>query len=132
MKRFVLIGLLLILVAGFGFGQTSDQPEVVIKTVPIVRIYSHTYGYQVFYQRASLDIASFYAPTEWFSSAAGIGQIVYGEGAEYPYFTAIWMDGELKTIRLYVQRNTGHITWGLLRGDNITPETFQVAPDFKF
>ena len=116
---------LLALIATAGSAQQAKR-DVYAKTIPIEKIYGHQYGYKIYYFTRDLTLHSFFIPNRWFVRAGGKGQIVWGDAPEYPYFTVFWRDGEFNLIRLYVQKNLGDQTWGMLSGGEEIQEQFNV------
>ena len=97
-----------------------------MRTVPIVKIYSHQLGYKVYYRTARGDVDSFYVPVEWFTTAGGKGSITYGTGPQYPYFSIYWVDKKFNHIKLFLIESQLSDTWGSLKA---APS--EVADQFK-
>lgn len=122
-KRVLMLTLLIfILLAGFAYAQ---QSEYYFKSVPIAKVYLHDLGYRIVYQKADLDFAVFYVPETWFDlpedrNNAPKAELITARNRAYPYFSIFWENGEFSHIRLYLQRDLSHITYGDL--DN--PENF--------
>ena len=121
----VLTVLLTILCGTFLFAEVTSS-EYYPKTMAINRIYPHELGYRVDYIKANRTVGTFYAPNEWFKKAAGYAEIVYGEGAQYPYATFYYKDGKISHFRLYLVSNYNDVSWGVLRGEDYT-EQFNVS-----
>jgi hypothetical protein len=132
MKRAVLILLLIGLVAVSASGQ--QQKDLYTKSAVILKIYTHQLGYKVFYLKEDAEVASFFAPSEWFYGASGRGTIVWGQQYDYPYLTVYWENGEFKYLKLFLRRNMQHETWGVLRADvSAVKDAFDVEePDIEF
>jgi hypothetical protein len=125
----------LLLAPSLLLGQTTQRPEsIVVKTKSIERILGHRLGYRVFYFKGDQRPASFYAPNSWFNVAGGQGEIVFGDGPEYPYFQVFYVDGEIDLVRLFLRRSRSHTSWGMLRGDDdqITPLFDVETPSIAF
>lgn len=116
MKR-VIVTILILFFAGAALltaQQFKDESEYYPKTVPIGRIYPHELGYRIDFIKQDYSIGTIYAPSEWFRSAASIGEIAYGSGPAYPYATFFYKDGEVDHFRLYLIESYGHESWGRL------------------
>jgi len=130
---FILLVALLLGCSVLVFAQ-QQQKDVYVKSVPIVKILSHRLGYKVYYLKQNMDLASFYAPVEWFVGTAGKGKIVWGRKPEYPYFTVVWEDGEFLYIKLYLFENMDHDSWGVFKAaDSQVRDVFDIeAPKLEF
>ena len=119
MKKIVVISLILLMVvAMFAF---AEESTMFVKTMPIIRIYSHRMGFKVLYLKNNFTLGEFYVPLRWFDEAAAKGLLVKGLEAEYPYFSIFWKDGEFHSVKLYVKENLQHATWGTLgREEDVT------------
>jgi hypothetical protein len=124
MKRAVL--LLALFLLGVFYAAAQDQDEsYYAKSVPIVKILSHRDGFKVIYLKSSMEMDSFYVPRAWLK-AGGKGEIIFGTGPSYPFFTVFWRDGEFDFIRLNVDKNTSALTWGTLRYQDVNPAVFDI------
>jgi hypothetical protein len=134
MKK-ALFALLVAVLLGCSVMIFAQQPkDVYVKSVPIVKILSHRLGYKVYYLKQNMDLASFYAPVQWFVGTAGKGKIIWGRKPEYPYFTIVWENGEFLYIKLFLFENYDHDSWGTLKAaDSQVREVFDVdAPKLEF
>jgi len=100
------------------FAETSTA-SVYPKTMSIYRIYPHALGYRVDYIKSNRTTGTFYAPLKWFAKAGGYGEIVYGNGKQYPYATFYYVGDKIDHFRLYLIDNFNDISWGRLREENI-------------
>ena len=82
--------------------------------MPVIRVYNHRLGFKVVYLKSNFTLGDFYVPLRWFDEAAGKGMLIKGLDSEYPYFSIFWKDGEFFLIKLYVQGNLSHASWGTL------------------
>ena len=123
------IGLVLIILAFWSmfslYAQEQDT-KIFVKTVSIIKVYSHSAGYKVLYLKSNMDLGEFYVPMHWFTSAAGKGEIVWGDQPAYPYFSIFWVDGKFDHIRLYLHKNIESETWGMLREASVDENVFEV------
>ncbi len=127
MRRYVLGAILLALGASlFAQNQAADAESIYVRTMPIIKIYTHQLGYKVYYLTDSGKTASFYAPVEWFNQAGGKGSMIYGLGAQYPYLSVYWVDRKFSHVKLYVIESMLSDTWGVLK----EPPS-QIADKFK-
>ena len=108
----ILMGLLL---TPSVFGQ--DDPELFVKSVPILKILSHPLGYKVYYQKVNADFGFFYVPVNWFRGAANKGAIIWGNESDYPYFSIFWRNKEFFYLKLFVKDNMADDSWGTLQAD---------------
>ena len=83
--------IMLLLTAVFAM---AEESTMFVKTMPIIKIYSHRLGFKVLYLRNNFTLGDFYVPLRWFDAAAGQGVLIKGFEAEYPYFSIFWKDGE--------------------------------------
>ena len=116
MKRVTLIAVFLLIagLAGSAAQTIQNESDLYPKTVPIAKIYPLPDGYRIDYIRQDYTLGILWAPTEWFRSAASIGEIVYGNGPSYPYVTFFYKGGEVDHFRLYLVENPNHESWGSL------------------
>jgi hypothetical protein len=112
MKRAIAC-LLLLTLAFLAFGQ--EPSKVYVKSVPIVKIFSHPEGYKILYLRSDMKVDELYIPHRWLSKSGGRGEIVFGKDPSYPYFSVFYRDGKFDFIRLYVVEDIRDLTWGVLR-----------------
>lgn len=129
------VAAILLLAPSLAVGQSEDRPEsIVVKTKRIEKILGHRLGYRVFYLKADQSLASFYAPNRWFNISGGGGEMILGDGPEYPYFQVYYVDGEVDLVRLFVRRSRRHLSWGSLRGDDaaIEPQFNVDRPNIEF
>lgn len=134
MKKWIILCLLFILVGSMINLYAADDVNMFAKTVQIVKIYSHELGYKVTYYKTAGGVNSIYIPFSWFNQKAGKGQVLWGSHRSFPYFTVFWVDGKLNHIKLFLQENMGHLTWGTLNKTKAeVQELFNVDPEnFEF
>jgi hypothetical protein len=123
MKRAIACMLLLMLAVAV-FGQ--EQPQVYVKSVPILKIFSHPEGYKVLYMKADMKVAEFYVPHRWLSKSGGKAEIVFGKDPSYPYFSVFYRDGKFDFVRLYVIEDVRDLTWGILKKSEASNAAFNV------
>ena len=111
MKRAIAC-LLLLTMAFLAFGQ---EPQVYVKSVPILKILSHPEGYKVLYMRSDMKVDELYIPHRWLSKTGGTAEIIFGDDPSFPYFSVFYRDGKFDFIRLYVMETVNDVTWGILR-----------------
>lgn len=104
----------------------SEDEQIFVKTVPIVKIYAHPFGYKVLYLKSDLELGECYLPLEWFFKAGGKGDIVWGYDSDYPYFSVFWKNGKFDHIRLYLLEYMGSETWGRLSGGEELRPKFRI------
>ena len=114
------------------FGQ--EEIDLFVKSVSIVKILSHPLGYKVYYLKANADFDSFYVPVEWFRGAANKGAIIWGRAPEYPYFSIFWQNKEFSYIKLFLNENLAHDSWGVLEANrDVVKDKFAIETlELKF
>ncbi len=123
MKRAIACVLLLMLALA-AFGQ--EQPKVYVKSVPILKIFSHPEGYKVLYMKSDMKVGEFYIPHGWLSKAGGKAEMVFGRNPSYPYFSVFYRDGKFDYVRLYVIDDVKDLSWGILRKTEASNAAFGV------
>ena len=123
MKRAIACVLLLMLALA-AFGQ--EQPKVYVKSVPILKIFSHPEGYKVLYMKSDMKVGEFYIPHSWLSKAGGKAEMVFGRNPSYPYFSVFYRDGKFDYVRLYVIDDVKDLSWGILRKTEASNAAFGV------
>ncbi len=119
MAKKIIAFTLLAMVSAMGFlSAEMVKADVYPKAMHITRVYPHKLGYRVDYLKSNRTVDTFYAPMEWFKKAAGYGEIVYGDDAEYPYAVFYYKDGKIDHFRLYLKESFNDMTWGNLRDDS--------------
>ena len=127
MKKIILILLLfLFLLQPFRLFSQVPRRDIFVKTAQIIKIYAHVLGYKVLYRKSDLSLAEFYVPRSWFRDSASKGQLVWGQGDAFPYFSIFWIDGEFDHIRLYLLENINSTTWGVLEGGAEMAKYFEI------
>lgn len=134
MKRSVVIVLILLFsLAGFAWAETS---EFYVKTVPISKVYVHSLGYRIVYQKADKNFAVFYVPNDWFQpkpNEAPKAELVTEVSRAVPYFSIFYKNGQFDHIRLYLHRNPGDISYGDLENPDQVDDNFDVETlDLEF
>lgn len=104
----------------------AEETDMYCKSVPIWKIYSLDEGYRIIYQKSNMKYGVFHVPIEWFRGAAAKGEIVLGDDPAYPYFSLFWIDGQFDHIRLYLQRDQRHESWGELDNPEQYSDKFDV------
>jgi hypothetical protein len=116
MKRVLLVLIVLALGSSvFAQSRPQDVSNITVRTVPIIKIYSHQLGYKVYYITTRGEVSSFYLPVEWFNVAGGKGVLSYGSGPQYPYMSIYWVDKKFSHIKLFLIENPMSDSWGVLR-----------------
>ena len=111
MKKTIII---LLVLCGLALGLYAENIESTLyyKSYPISLVTPSTDGYRIIYMKSNLQYHVFYAPMEWFLGSANKGEVLYGNGKIYPYFTVYWEDGQFSHIKLYLHSNKHHTSWG--------------------
>ncbi|MDR1948778.1 MAG: hypothetical protein LBQ38_05250 [Spirochaetaceae bacterium] len=110
----------------------EKKSEYYYVNVPIEKIYPYRKGYVVSYRKGLYGMAQVYLPLEWFTEAAGKGDIVrMGPGQAWPSLTIYYKNKEFSHVRLNVRREINHETWGnIAQGTNID-DRFENVNDIK-
>ena len=120
---FVLLTCIFICVSFSGFTQ-EEETDIFAKTIMLDKVYSHIEGYKVVYfTQGGFKMVSVYIPADWFFTAGGKGDLLFGEDDSYPYMDVFWINGEFSHVRLHLPSNPKHYTWGVLQEENAS-ETF--------
>jgi hypothetical protein len=110
----------------------EKKSEYYYFNIPIERIYPYRRGYVVSYQKIDRSIANIYLPIEWFTDAAGRGELItIGSGQEWPHAMVYYRAGEFSHIRLFVRRERGHESWGNVPLSVNIDERFDNVEDIK-
>jgi hypothetical protein len=136
MKKIVLLcaGILL-LASAVAFSQAEQKKitDVFVKTVPVVKVYTHQLGYKVIYVKSTLEMGTLYLPLTWFGKAAGKGDLVWEDLSEPTYFSIFWADGKFDHIVLHVPNNLSSPIWGELEDSPDVAAKFNVEePQLNF
>ncbi len=111
----------------------ENKDDIYVKTVPIIKIYSHRLGYKIIYIKSNQEVGAIYVPIKWFTKAGGKGEIVWGDDPDYPYFSIFWRNGKFDFIRIYVKNNLSDPSWGVLEEGPDVEKYFDIEelnPDF--
>jgi hypothetical protein len=115
MRRTAVIAVLVVLVCSAAFAQQTTGQNVYVKSVRIARIYPHPLGYRILYFTSRMQYAEMYVPMSWFSfSGTGKANVVWGNSAEFPYFSIYYVNGAFDRILLYLHSNMHDVSWGTL------------------
>ena len=132
MKKKLMIILVLVGLAAGLFAENLES-NLYYKSYPISVVNPSTQGYRIVYMKSDMTYHVFYCPMEWFLGAAAKGELLYGEGSAYPYFTVYWKDGQFDHIKLYLTKNRNHPSWGDLPEGRDYSEKFNVTePQLDF
>jgi hypothetical protein len=113
-RNLVLIAALLV-VGAVAFGQQAATEDAYAKSVAIGKVYTHPLGYRILYLRSTMDWGEMYVPVSWFGWKTGSkAEVVWGNEANYPYFTIYWVNGKFDHVRLYLRSNPEDISWGIM------------------
>ncbi|MDR3138175.1 MAG: hypothetical protein LBT95_00715 [Treponema sp.] len=111
----------------------DKKSEYYYVSLPIERIYPYRKGYVVTYRKGINGLANLYLPVEWFTSAAGKGEVISMKpGKDWPHLTVYYKGGQFSHVRLYVRREGGHESWGNVPQNVNLDEHFENVDDIKF
>ena len=66
---------------------------------------------------------------EWLYEAGGQAELVLGDDPTFPYFSVFYKNGEFSHVRIYLQRNLNHVSYGVLRNPRAYDDRF--TDEFK-
>ena len=116
MRRLALVVVLLALcLSVFAQSRPKDNESIYVRTIPVVKVFTHQLGYKVYYQTNRGGVDSFYVPAEWFNHAGGKASIAYGSGPQFPYLSIYWINGKFSHIKLFLVQDIQADTWGVLK-----------------
>jgi hypothetical protein len=139
MKKFLVILILAAVLGGImpviaqqNTQAATKESEYYYVNVPVEKIYPYRKGYVVAYRKGVNQLARAYLPVEWFTDAAGTGELIYiGPGTAWPYLTVYYKNGEFSHVRLYARRDRGHSTWGNVPLSVNIDDQFENIEDLK-
>ncbi|MDR2402701.1 MAG: hypothetical protein LBD78_01585 [Spirochaetaceae bacterium] len=110
----------------------EKKSEFYYVNIPIEKIYPYRKGYVISYRKGLYGMAQVYLPLEWFTHAAGKGDIVYIKaGRQWPSLTIYYKNKEFSHVRLNVRKEITHESWGNIdQGINID-DRFENVEDIK-
>ena len=112
MKKSVCFLLIFLFCAATLSGQSTSDSNIFVKSVGIVKILTHELGYIILYEKQKSSIGELYIPYTWFNKSGGTGELVWGKDTSFPFFSVYWVDGKFDHIKLYLQENPDHPSWG--------------------
>jgi hypothetical protein len=90
----------------------KKKSEYYYVNTTVEKIYPYRKGYVVQYRKGLTGVGRLYLPTEWFTDAAGKGEMIsLGPGRDWPSLSIYYKNGEFSHVRLYV-RPMSHESWG--------------------
>ena len=111
----VLLGLIFGIVPSLFAQQSAEETEYYYVTTPIEKIYIHRDGYVINYLKGVGKMAQTYIPIEWFTEPDGKADMVLmGSGTTWPRMTIYYKSGAFSHVRVFVRRDRGHETWGVV------------------
>jgi hypothetical protein len=104
--------------------QEEEQPSLFASTIFLNRVYSHRMGYKVEYLRSDFSLGEAYLPNDWFTTAAGKGDVIYTHSASAPYLEVYYDGDSFHHVKLFVRKNTNHSSWARLEESEGLEERF--------
>jgi hypothetical protein len=108
----VLLGLVFCMAQSFA-QTTNEESEYYYVTYSIEKIYLHRTGYMVTYLKGFQTLRIF-VPHEWFDAAGKADMVNLGAGRSWPHLTIYYKNGQFSHLRLYIRRDRGHESWGIV------------------
>ena len=127
--------LALLLIAASGSAAFAQDSDYYYLNVNVVKVYPTKLGFLLVYRVGSMTAKELYLPNEWFQvsmDASGKpvpaqAEIVYARDPGYPYKTVYYKAGKYSHLRLYLQVDRGHPSYGLLPADAKVDDKFKVT-----
>ena len=112
----VLLGLIISAVPSlYAQDNGTNESEYYYVSTPIEKIYTHRNGYVISYLKGVGKMAQLYIPVEWFNDNPVRADIILeGTGPTWPRMVLYYKGGEFSHVRLFVRRDRGHPTWGVV------------------
>lgn len=104
--------------------QGGERDQLYAITVQVQRVFPHSLGYKVIYNRSDLYPGEVYLPGRWFTGAAARAEMHYSRHPSVPYMTVFYRNGEVSHIRLFVHADRAHRSWGALPSGQDLREEF--------
>ena len=116
MSRLLIVLALVTMSIPAAVSQEQNDEDVSLQAVTVLvrRVFPHSLGYVVVYDRSDLFAGEVHLPNRWFTDAGGKAEIIRTHHRSAPYMTVFYMDGEFSHVRLFVQDNPAHVSWGAL------------------
>ncbi len=137
MRRAVIALGLILVVGGLALAQEGNdegfpnESRIYFRTLYATRVFQHPLGYKVDYRTRDGRIAEVYLPIEWFSDAAGIGELIFDQSRAVPFMHVFYSAGEFSHVRLYLHTRVDHISNGRLSSSEDFTDEFSVeTPTF--
>jgi hypothetical protein len=114
--------------------QSTEPEDIFVKTVPIVKVYTHSLGYKVLFVKSNMEIGSLYVPITWLGRSAGKAAMIWQTADRPPHFSIFWVNGKFDHIYLYVPNNMSLPFWGTIdeRDVDLSAEFNVDAPKLSF
>jgi hypothetical protein len=93
----------------------GQESEFYYINISLEKVFPYRAGYIVQYRKGGSvgRLATTYLPMEWFTYAAGKGEIIgLPRGRGWPSMSVYYKNGEFSHVRLYVHPVYTHSTWG--------------------
>jgi hypothetical protein len=113
-------------------GKFKSEAELYPRTIPVEKVYSYRKGYVVQYRKGANQMGRVYIPLEWFEGIAGKADLVtIPRGKGWPYMTVYYKEGAFNHVRLYVIRERGHESWGMVPITTNIDDRFEGVEELK-
>jgi hypothetical protein len=119
-KITLLVFVLLTLFVAPLLAQQQEEEGLFCLTIPAYKIYRHSKGYIFSYRKNSTQTGRLFFPYEWFrtapggteSSGKGVSVAIQTGDTMWPHVSIFYRNGEFIYVKLYIQRDVGHESWG--------------------
>ncbi|GHV77379.1 hypothetical protein AGMMS49942_22000 [Spirochaetia bacterium] len=116
----------------------GNSAETYALTVSLERVYPYRKGYIVKYKKGITQTADAYLPYEWFKKPSiqdptpPKGEVILmGSGTDWPHMTIFYKNGAFDHVRLYVRKERGHESWGIVPLTVNIDDRFENIEDLK-
>ena len=111
----VLLGLIISIAPSLYAQSNAQESEYYYVSTLIEKVYTHRNGYVVNYRKGVNNMAQVYIPVEWFDDNPGKADLILeGTGPSWPRMVIFYKAGVFSHVRLFVRRDRGHPTWGVV------------------
>jgi hypothetical protein len=105
--------------------------------VPLHKVFPYRKGYVVTYRKGVSGTAQAYLPYEWFKVAKGEatppkGEVIFLQpGTDWPHLVVYYKDGTFSHVRLYLNKERSHSSWGFIPTSVNLDDHFEGVEDLK-
>lgn len=126
--------LLLVTAIATNIPAQEDEPEMYARSFYIQRVFPNRNGYRLIYTNDHGRNQELLVPLRWFGQTANeqTAELRRGRNPSYPYMEVFWRDGEFSHMKIYLQSDYNHESWGIWDAPDNVDELFDLdEPDFN-